>query len=429
MSATFSVALQSTCQTLNMKIKTIFASTLIVSLAFIFNGCFKDTVVEKYTFYRPVYKTRAEVRAAIKSGPAELIHQPGKIFVRGNYIFLNDVNRGIHIIDYSTPASPRNIAFINIPGNVDIAVNGNFLYADQYTDLVTLDISNPLNISAVSFEDKVFPQQYSVPDTNLVIADWKRIDTTIKHKGDINWDQNLIRFSPFSSAQGGSAGSSGSAGQAGSMARFGLMNSRLYTVSTWELKVFNVNNAADPVFVKSLSAGAGNIETIYPFKNSLFVGSMNGMHIFSVANPDNPVKTGMFTHATACDPVIVDDNYAYVTLRTGTFCAGPNNQMDVVNIANLGSPSLVKTYPFTNPFGLAKDRDHIFLCDGTAGLRILNAQNVNNITTVKTLGGMETYDVIAINNIAITVAKDGLYLVDYNNLADVKVISKISTHN
>ena len=413
-----------------MKIKTFFAIALIASSAFILTGCFKDTVVEKYTFYRPVYKTRAEVRAAIKSGPSQVIHQPGKIFVRGNYIFLNDVNRGIHIIDYSTPASPKSIAFINIPGNIDIAVNGNYLYADQYTDLVTLDISNPLNITAVNFEDKVFPQQYFIPDTSLVIADWKRIDTTIKHKGDINWDQSIIRFSPFANAQsGGVAGSSGSAGQAGSMARFGLMNSRLYTVSTWELKVFNVTNAADPVFVRSLSAGAGNIETIYPFKNNLFVGSMNGMHIFSVTNPDFPVKTGMFTHATACDPVIVDDTYAYVTLRTGTFCAGPNNQMDVVNITNLSSPSLVKTYPFTNPFGLSKDADHIFLCDGVAGLRVLNTQNVNNITTVKTLGGMETYDVIAVNNIAITVAKDGLYFVDYSNINDIKIISKISTRN
>ena len=153
---------------------------------------------------------------------------------------------------------------------------------------------------------------------------------------------------------------------------------------------------------------------------------MNGLHIYSVADPDNPVKTGMFTHATACDPVIADDNYAYVTLRSGTFCAGPNNQMDVVNVSNLSSPSLVKRYPFTNPFGLDKAGNYIFLCDGKGGLRILNAQDVNNITTVKTIGGLETYDVIAMNNIAITVAKDGLYFVDFSNISDVKIISKLS---
>ena len=168
-----------------MRIKTSFAIVFSVAVSFLFSSCFKDTVVEKYTFYRPVYKTRAEVRSEIKSGPAQAIHQPGKLFVKGNYIFLNDVNRGIHIIDYSTPASPKNIAFINIPGNVDLAVNGNYLYADQYTDLVTLNISNPLNITAVNFEDKVFPQQYGILKPNslqLPIVPINSVTMTFKKK-------------------------------------------------------------------------------------------------------------------------------------------------------------------------------------------------------------------------------------------------------
>jgi hypothetical protein len=403
----------------------IFALLAIASAAFVLTGCFKDVTLEKYSFYRPVYKTKTEVRAAIKSSVPQQIQNPGKLFVRGNYVFLNDVNRGIHIIDQSNPSAPKNIAFIAIPGNVDIAVNGNYLYADQYTDLVTLDINNPLNITAVNFDLKVFPEQYAI-DTNLVIVDWIKVDTMVKNKEVLRNMPGIFFFTggPLTNAASPGAGSQG---KAGSMARFGLMNNRLYTVSTFELKVFNVTNAADPVFTRSVSAGAGNIETIYPFRTELFLGSMSGMHIFSVANPDNPVKTGMFTHATACDPVITDGNYAYVTLRSGTTCASIANQMDVVNVSNITAPSLVKTYNFTNPHGLDKDGDRVFLCDGSAGLRVLDVQDVNNIKTLQTIGNINAYDVIAMNGVAITVAKDGLYFISYANPSDVKILSKIST--
>jgi hypothetical protein len=209
------------------------------------------------------------------------------------------------------------------------------------------------------------------------------------------------------------------------MARVSLMNNRLYTVSHSDIKVFNTNNAASPAYVKTVDAGAWDIETIYPFKNNLFLGSQSGMFIFSVTNPDNPVKTGAFTHARACDPVVADDNYAYVTLRSGSTCQGFTNQMDVVNVSNVSAPSLLKSYPFTNPRGLSKDGDHIFLCDGNDGLKVLNAANANNITLVKTIPATETYDVIAFNSIAVMVAKDGLYLVDYSNMADVRIVSRI----
>lgn len=406
--------------------KRIFPLAVVAIAATLLYGCFKDVMLEKYSFYRPVYKTRSEVRAGIKPSAPQPIQNPGKLFIKGDYVYLNDINKGIHIIDYANPVSPRNIAFIAIPGNVDIAVNGNYLYADCYTDLVTLDITNPLNAVAVNFDDKVFPQKYPVPDSNLVIADWIKVDTTVKN---INVLKNvpgiwLMSGGPLAGASGG--GSTNAPGQAGSMSRFALMNNRLYTVSTMQLQVFNLNNAADPVYTKTVFPGTGNIETLYPFNNTLFIGSMNGMHIFSVTDPDNPVKTGMFTHAAACDPVITDGSYAYVTLRSGTLCASQSNQMDVVNVSNINNPSLVKTYPFTNPHGLSKDGNSIFLCDGAAGLKILDAHDVNHIQTLKVFSGINAYDVIAANDLAITVANDGLYFISYANPADIRIISKLS---
>ncbi len=78
-----------------------------------------------------------------------------------------------------------------------------------------------------------------------------------------------------------------------------------------------------------------------------------------------------FTHATSCDPVIVDDTLAYITLRSGNACGGSLNSLDVINIMNLESPTLVMSYPMANPHGLGKHGDLLFICDGNSGLKIL----------------------------------------------------------
>src|SRR5689334_6664328 len=122
-----------------------FTGAVMLCLMLMLQGCLKDSVTKTYhyTYYLPVYKTTQEVRNNIKSGPAQPVEHPGKIYIQGQYIFLNDIDKGIHVIDNSNPSQPQQVAFINIPGNMDLAVKGNILYADLYTDLVAIDISNP----------------------------------------------------------------------------------------------------------------------------------------------------------------------------------------------------------------------------------------------------------------------------------------------
>ena len=127
---------------MSKKLTVEILSFLFVAVMLTFSACIKDTCkqLHTYTYYEPVYKTKEEVRANIKSNPARSIENPGKIYTFGKYIFLNEVDKGIHVIDNTNPSQPKNIFFIDIPGNLDIAVKGNILYADLYTDLVAIDI-------------------------------------------------------------------------------------------------------------------------------------------------------------------------------------------------------------------------------------------------------------------------------------------------
>jgi hypothetical protein len=178
----------------------------------------------------------------------------------------------------------------------------------------------------------------------------------------------------------------------------------------------------------AISAG-WDIETIYPFQSKLFLGSMGGVFIFDISQPENPIQEGTFVHATACDPVIADDSYAYVTLREGTSCGPTDNELQVINIKDLQSPSLIKSYAMTNPQGLTKDNNQLFICDGTDGLKMYDVSDPANAVLKKHISGSETYDAIAWNKDLIVVAKDGLYQYDYSNPGDLVLKSKLAVNH
>ncbi len=412
------------------KISTLctLAAAFIFS-SFIFQGCLKDTVARTYTMYIPVYKTSAEVRANIKNDVPLHVKNPGKMFVLGNYIYLNEIDKGIHVIDNSNPAAPVNKYFIAIPGNLDLAVTGNTLYADLYTDLVTLDISDPTSVKIKKITDDVFPfRRFGtgfVAEAGKIITDWIKRDTTVTTNLDEWAGRRNVVFQSLDAMAFSSSSAAAPIGISGSMARFTLLNNYLYTVTDNALNVFNISEPQNPVFTTKVSIGFG-IETIYPFKSNLFIGSTTGMLVYGTSNPAQPNRLGSFTHARVCDPVIADDDYAYVTLRSGGNCGGPINQLDIINIKNLSATALVKSYALINPHGLSKDGNTLFICDGKAGLKVFDAANVTSLKLLQTVSGIDAYDVITVNGIAIVVAKDGLYQYDYSNVSNLKLLSTVA---
>ncbi len=417
-------------------ITRIFTAVLLAGIFMLQQSCVKDvcTKTMTYTYYQPLYKTTAEARANIKSNAPKAIVNTGKIYIKGNYIFLNEVDKGIHVINNSNPAAPVNESFIDIPGNVDIAVKDNILYADFYTDLVAIDISNPLNVSVQKFVAHVFPERFYYgyrTDSSKVIYDWvKKTETVEVGCNDNMWVYSTMGVASNSMDAGLASGAAKASpvGISGSLARFGIINDYMYAVSQDSLRVISLASALNPVVANSIALGWG-IETLFPFKDKLFIGSTTGMLIYSVANPVIPVKQGTFQHVRTCDPVIADDNYAYVTLHSGDRCAGFTNQMEVLNISNIMSPYIIKTYPLSSPRGLSKDGNLLFICDGDEGLKVFEATNPLSISLVKQFAMAEANDVIAWNNIALVVAKDGLYQYDYSNASDIRLLSKISVQN
>ena len=86
---------------------------------------------------------------------------------------------------------------------------------------------------------------------------------------------------------------------------------------------------------------------------------------------------------------------------------------------------MLKIYNFNNPKGLSIDGTYLYLCDGNAGLKVLDVSNINNVKVVETFTRIEAFDVIKNSNSLSVTGKLGVYQLDCTNPLDLKLISKI----
>ena len=220
----------------------------------------------------------------------------------------------------------------------------------------------------------------------------------------------------------------GGAGQGGSMTRFAVAGDYLYIVDTRQLHVYDLDNPAEPVKVKDIHLGFG-IETIFPYKGRLFIGSQDGMYIYDLQNPVDPVFLSLYRHITSCDPVVVQDTIAYVTLRSGNTCTRGSNQLDVINISDPQNPALISTYQMQNPFGLGIDGSTLFVGEGENGLTVLNVEDPYDVKEIGNLKDIHAYDVILRDKNLILTGNDGVFQYDYSSGEELKLLSSLSVAN
>jgi hypothetical protein len=423
--------------------KSLIFTLAIISLLLLDSCSEKCQNVITYKTYEPVFMSKEQLEKSVSSIPAKALTHTGKIWIQDKYLFVNELNKGIHVIDNSNPNFPQAISFIQIPANVDLAVRGNILYADSHTNLLTIDISNPKQIKILSTVENAFPPRYyqSNPEKGIIVDYIEKEVTEVVDCDQVTWwggrpipfnSFDSRAFTPQSNASSAGKSANTSVSKGGSMARFTLYNNYLYAVNESSLKLFNVKDASKPVSTMDIPLGWG-IETIFPYGENLFIGSMTGMHIFDNTNPSKPIHLSTYSHVTACDPVVVEGKYAYVTLRTedsngALRCARGVNTLDVVDISDLRNPVLVKSYPMKNPHGLGIDRGDLFICEGKHGLKRFDAKEVMSIdkNLLTHLQGFDAYDVITNDNLLIMVGKDGLYQFDYSSKKELKMLSMMS---
>ncbi|MDZ7847755.1 MAG: hypothetical protein U5L96_13865 [Owenweeksia sp.] len=138
------------------------------------------------TEYKPVLMHRDDLQKSLQIAAARPIVNAGKIYRYQNILYINEKYEGVHVYDNADPSNPVAVAFLEIPGNLDIAIQNGVIYADNATDLVGLQLSAQ-NLTILSRTANVFPETVppdfgGIPDAylpenrpdNTVIIKWEK---------------------------------------------------------------------------------------------------------------------------------------------------------------------------------------------------------------------------------------------------------------
>ena len=215
-------------------------------------------------------------------------------------------------------------------------------------------------------------------------------------------------------------------GVGGSLARFSVVGDFLYVIDNTDLKMYNVTQAENPRFIKSVNVGRG-IETIFPFGGKLFIGSQNGLFIYDILSDGTPHFISEYVHMTSCDPVATDGNFAYVTLRSVNECGFQNavDELHILDVTDIENPQVQNIIQMEGPLGVGVKNNVLFVCDGDAGLKIFNATNAPDLTPITTLENIPARDVIVLDTTALVLTSDKIYQVDYSDLNNIQIISSM----
>ncbi|MEO2063837.1 MAG: hypothetical protein ABGW97_12705 [Christiangramia sp.] len=389
-------------------------------LSFFLVSCAKKTG-ETVTVAVPITQSVADFRASVKVEEPQSIHESGKIYAYQDYIFVNDKNEGVHVIDNSDRFNPKNIQFLKIPRNTDVAVKDDKLYANNGMDLVVFDISDKDNIKETGRIEDVFPNYHQVVPEGVAYIDTQDFDPSqeviigyVMETKKIEYAMETIETGGvFFSENGALSNDVGSgSGTGGSFARFSILDNLLYIADEKKLSVLDITSGSKPSVLNSVSVG-WDIETLFHYDGYMYMGSPRGLFIYSIEDPLNPQFASYVQHVMGCDPVVVKDDLAYVTIRGGNGCGQEFNQLDIVDISDKTNPSIIKTYEMSNPHGLGIKDDWLFVCDGSAGLKVYDIEETPDLRLIDQFSNINTYDVIPLEDKLLMIGDGILYQYSY----------------
>ena len=389
-----------------MKRNQILFIASIFCICLVISSCVneKGTVEITYQEATAIYGDLDAIRATPLNATARTIENAGKIYIADNFILVGEEEVGIHVIDNTNRANPSNSSFINIPGNKEFFVDGNTLYAESNYDMLKIDITNPNQVALLSRAENAVQSTF-LNDNEEALLGFNFTEKTVLLDEDDDFYQevrasNYVYFDyannviPHSAIPTSFAGNS--AAQSGTVNRINKSGDYIYLISNSNIIVMNDNSFADNF--RRNDSPIVDMETVFPYEDHLFIGSRSSMGVFDLNDPMNPRESFTFDHATSCDPVLPHNEVAYITLRNSAndlACQGDINSLIVVDIDDITQPEEIENIDMTSPYGMTVIGNHLFIGEGTNGLKIFDITNNKQPQLVKEIANIEAYDIIS----------------------------------
>jgi hypothetical protein len=215
--------------------------------------------------------------------------------------------------------------------------------------------------------------------------------------------------------------------KSGSITKFAIVNQYMYSLNSSNIDVYDIAHPELPVKINSVKV-APIIETIFSFGNHLYVGAPDAIYIVQTTNPISPVVVGSEVHIQmGCDPVIVKDNIAYSTIRTGRQCGRLEkvNELQVIDVRDVYNPKTLKRINMNYPSGLGYDGSLLFVCDGPGGIAVFDIKTPQNPERIQTIKNVDAVDVITDEGLLIISTPTEFHFYDYTDLNNIVLKNKI----
>jgi len=334
--------------------------------------------------------------------PTPRLVKPINMTIDDDRLFISDRVTGVHMYDIADPAKPVRVMTIPLAGNRGSAVKDDILYANDYGSLFAIRIG--------------VDNTYEVVKT--VHGEREFVDQGVM-------DEPVSGFFCYCSVNQQSAVAPQSAGSGGSsFATFAVIGDYLYYLDHRTLVTADISTADDPRTISRASIG-WDIETLYPTEDYLFVGGTRGMYIFDRSDPTRPVEIGRIEHFQACDPVVVSDDIAYVTLRSGNGCGAADDVMLCVDVKDPSKPVVLEEKQIKTPYGLAVNSPLLYVSNGHSGYELYDVSSPGDPSHVESWAQRPTKDFIWSDQTLYTLTFDGLLIFDVSDPKGPVLLSEI----
>jgi hypothetical protein len=131
---------------------------------------------------KPVYIPESELDNIQNVSP-RAVENAGTIYLLNPYLFMVEQKKGIHVFEVSDTSNPVNLTFIQVPAINDFTINGNSMFVDNGPNLVSLDMSDIMDVRVLAkvknaFQPILYPTMYLGPfecgdEKKGIIVEWK----------------------------------------------------------------------------------------------------------------------------------------------------------------------------------------------------------------------------------------------------------------
>lgn len=166
--------------------KHLFFKTFCIVSLICFQSCFyanDDALIiepPQQQLYEAVTMPRTDFESSTMLLASKAIEHSGKIYIKGDYLFINEPYKGFHVFNNSDPSAPINIAFLKVLGSTDLSIKDNILYINNATDLIAVKPNFDNNTIEITkritntFPEIIAPDNFSYHNTleDEIIINW-----------------------------------------------------------------------------------------------------------------------------------------------------------------------------------------------------------------------------------------------------------------